>query len=67
MNISPKVRLILYVLVLFYFTFSATSNIISGFKTSEYNFLRIAIAIFGIIFSIMNIVKIGKEINNKEQ
>lgn len=65
MNIPPKIRLFIFVILLFFFTFSATTKIIHGFQSNEFDFLKIAIALFGIGFSILNIVKIGKIINNK--
>ncbi len=65
MNLSPKVRIFIYVFLLFFFTFSATTKIIHGFKTNEFEFLRIAISLFGVGFSILNIVKLGKIVNGK--
>ena len=61
MNFTNKQKLYFNVLLLFVFTYFLTSKIMYGFKTQDFNYLRIALNVIIIAFTIKNIIKYNTE------
>lgn len=67
MNLTNKHKLYLNVLLLFVFAYMLTSHVITGIKTQDFNYLRIAILIFLNISTILRIIKYNKDDENQPE
>jgi len=66
-SLSNKQKLYLYVALLFVLTFTLTSNLITSFKTNEFNYINIILKVIMVIFAIMQIVHLSKIENDKNK
>jgi hypothetical protein len=66
-SLSNKQKLYLYVALLFVLTFTLTSNLITGFKTNEFNYINIILKVILVIFSIMQIIQLAKIENDENK
>ena len=61
MKFTNKHKLYFNVLLLFVFTYLLTSKVIQGFKTQDFNYLRIGINVLLIALTIKSIIKYNTE------
>ncbi len=61
MNFSNNQKLYFNVLLLFILTFFLASKLISGFKTNDFNFLRIGLNILAIVLTIRSVIVLNKK------
>ncbi len=66
MNLSPKTILYLYVALLFFFTYRFFSRLFIAFKSNEFDYLRLGITAAALIFTVFQIIKYSKMINNSD-
>lgn len=57
MNFTNKQKLYFNVFLLFVFTYFLSSKLINGYKTQDFNYLRIIVNIAAIFFTIKSINK----------
>jgi hypothetical protein len=67
MNITNKHKLYLNVILLFLFAYMLTTHIIEGFKTQNFNYIRIALLVFLNISTILRIIKYNKDDENQQE
>jgi hypothetical protein len=61
MNFSNNQKLYFNVALLFIFTYLLASKVISGFKTNDFNYLRIGINVLLIGLTIRSIIALNKK------
>lgn len=61
MNFTNKQKLYFNVLLLFLFTYFLASKIMQGFKTQDFNYIRIGLNVLIIAFTIKSIIKYNAE------
>ncbi len=61
MNFTNKQKLYFNVILLFIFTYLLTSKIMKGFKTQDYDYIRIGLNAVIIAFTIKSIIKYNTE------
>lgn len=66
MTFTNKHKLYLNVILLFIFTFLLTRKVMNGFRTQEFDYIRIAINIIVVGLTIKNVIKYNKEEDHKE-
>ncbi len=66
MNLSPKTFLYLNVVLLFVFTYNFFSRLFLAFKSTEFDYLRLSITGAALIFTVYQIIKYSKIINNSD-
>jgi hypothetical protein len=64
---NTKTRLYIYVALLFVLTFLLTSRVIKGIKTHEFDYIKVAINSIVLVYLVLQVVKLGKMENNKEE
>jgi hypothetical protein len=64
MILSNKVKLYIYVVFLFIFTYLFTTRVIHAFKANDFDFLKLAVNAIIIGLSIIQIIRYSKKINN---
>lgn len=57
----------IYVAVLFILTYLLASRLIKGFKTQEFDFLKIGVNALLLIYVIVQVVRLGNIENNKNE
>ncbi len=67
MTFTNKHKLYLNVVLLFVFAYMLTSHVLVGFKTQDFNYLRIGLLVFIIISTILRIIKYNREDENTTQ
>ena len=67
MTFTNKHKLYLNVVLLFLFAYMLTSNVLKGFKTQDFNYIRIGLLVFIIISTILRIIKYNREDDNTTQ
>lgn len=65
MMLSNKVKLYIYVVFLFVFTYLFTSRLIHAFKTNEFDYLKLAVNVLIIVLSVFQIVRYSNKINEE--
>jgi hypothetical protein len=65
MKIDNRTILYIYVGVLFVLTYLLASKLISGFKTGEFDWLRLSINFGLLVYIIIKVLKLGKIENDK--
>lgn len=61
MNFTNKQKLYFNVLLLFIFTYLLTSKVMRGFKTQDFDYVRIGLNAIIIAFTIKSIIKYNTE------
>lgn len=59
--------LYIYIAVLFVLTYLLASRLIKGIKTQDFNFFKIGVNIVLLIYVIVQVVRLGKIENNKNE
>lgn len=67
MKINNKMIFYIYVAVLFILTYLLASRLIKGFKTQEFDFLKIGVNALLLIYVIVQVVRLGNIENNKNE
>ena len=66
MNLSPKTFLFLNVALLFFFSYRFFSKLFVAFKTGDYDFFRLGLTAAALLFTIFQIIKYSKIVNNSD-
>jgi len=64
---NSKTTLYLYVVLLFVLTFLLASRLIKGFKTHEFDYLKLIANAGILIYVIFQVIKLGKIENDKRE
>lgn len=67
MKLNNKTLLYFYVIVLFALTYLLAARVISGIKTQQFDYLKIAVNSGLMIYVIVKIVKLGKAENDQNE
>jgi hypothetical protein len=67
MKINNKMLLYINIAFLFILTFLLTSRIIKGFKTQDFDFFKIGVNVALLVYVIVQVVRLGKIENNKNE
>jgi hypothetical protein len=62
---TNKVKIYLYAFLLMLFTFSFALHVINGFKSGEFEYIRILISFFAVGLALYQIVTLSKLENKK--
>jgi hypothetical protein len=66
MKINNKTLVYIYVIVLFILTYLLASRVIAGFKTHQFDYLRLSVNLVLLIYIIIKVIKLGKIENDKQ-
>lgn len=65
MKINNKTLVYIYVVVLFILTYLLASRVIAGFKTQQFDYLRLSVNLVLLIYIMIKVIKLGKIENDK--
>jgi hypothetical protein len=64
MKLNNKTIIYIYIAVLFILTFLFTRNLMKGFKSQEFDYLKLSVNLVLLVYIIVKVVKLGKIENN---
>ena len=65
MKLDNKTLIYIYAVVLFILTFVFVQKLMASFKTQEFDYVRLSINLFVLVYVIFRVIKLGKEENTK--
>ena len=64
MKLNNKTIIYIYIAVLFILTFLFTRNLMKGFKSQEFDYLKLSVNLVLLVYIIVKVVKLGNIENN---
>lgn len=67
MKLNNTTLIYVYAVVLFALTYLLASRLITGFKTNEFDYLKIGVNVALLVYIVIKVIKLGKVQNEKEE